>query len=252
VIGRWTSKDPAGQYYSPYIGLGNVPISNVDPDGGYSKAGAFWRNLVRGGNGIYKSGDEWGYNKSDGTSFEVNGKMVNGYSSHFEDRFRKNSTPSTAQNISSVYDPTSLIYDAVVVTAFSNNGTVMKMQSGQKLVFTNDKIIDILKSTGAARKAITIGTVLGSTGTVIGYGGMTLTGIQILQGDKHIIEGGMDITAGIVGILGVGAPGAGTIVSIMYFMATQSNSAHRIYRDPKIVPQDNTFVAPSPKKISFK
>ncbi|MCZ8023359.1 MAG: RHS repeat-associated core domain-containing protein, partial [Cytophagales bacterium] len=35
VIGRWTSKDPAGQYHSPYVGMGNDPSNGTDPDGGY-------------------------------------------------------------------------------------------------------------------------------------------------------------------------------------------------------------------------
>ncbi|BDW93462.1 hypothetical protein MACH07_22940 [Flagellimonas marinaquae] len=33
-IGRWTSPDPYGQFHSPYIGMGNNPISYADPDGG--------------------------------------------------------------------------------------------------------------------------------------------------------------------------------------------------------------------------
>jgi len=33
-IGRWLSPDPAGQYNSPYLGMGNNPISLIDPDGG--------------------------------------------------------------------------------------------------------------------------------------------------------------------------------------------------------------------------
>ncbi|WP_373518418.1 leucine-rich repeat domain-containing protein [Pricia sp.] len=33
-IGRWTSPDPYGQFDSPYIGMGNNPISYSDPDGG--------------------------------------------------------------------------------------------------------------------------------------------------------------------------------------------------------------------------
>jgi RHS repeat-associated protein len=34
VIGRWTATDPAGQYYSPYLSMGNNPANHVDPDGG--------------------------------------------------------------------------------------------------------------------------------------------------------------------------------------------------------------------------
>lgn len=33
-IGRWLTTDPAGQYFSPYLGMGNTPINSVDPDGG--------------------------------------------------------------------------------------------------------------------------------------------------------------------------------------------------------------------------
>lgn len=35
-IGRWLTTDPYGQYASPYLGMGNNPISRIDPDGGYS------------------------------------------------------------------------------------------------------------------------------------------------------------------------------------------------------------------------
>lgn len=35
AIGRWMSTDPYGQYDSPYIGMGNNPVSSVDPDGGF-------------------------------------------------------------------------------------------------------------------------------------------------------------------------------------------------------------------------
>ena len=33
-IGRWLTTDPKGQYSSPYLGMGNNPISLTDPDGG--------------------------------------------------------------------------------------------------------------------------------------------------------------------------------------------------------------------------
>jgi RHS repeat-associated protein len=33
VIGRWTATDPAGQFWSPYNGMGNNPVNGVDPDG---------------------------------------------------------------------------------------------------------------------------------------------------------------------------------------------------------------------------
>ena len=33
-LGRWLTTDPAGQYASPYFGMGNNPINRFDPDGG--------------------------------------------------------------------------------------------------------------------------------------------------------------------------------------------------------------------------
>ena len=32
-IGRWLTTDPAGQYHSPYMAMGNNPLRMVDPDG---------------------------------------------------------------------------------------------------------------------------------------------------------------------------------------------------------------------------
>jgi RHS repeat-associated protein len=33
-FGRWISPDPYGQFASPYVGMGNNPVSGTDPDGG--------------------------------------------------------------------------------------------------------------------------------------------------------------------------------------------------------------------------
>ncbi|MDH5382424.1 MAG: RHS repeat-associated core domain-containing protein [Cyclobacteriaceae bacterium] len=34
VVGRWLSVDPVRQYFSPFLSMGNNPVSRVDPDGG--------------------------------------------------------------------------------------------------------------------------------------------------------------------------------------------------------------------------
>ncbi|MNE34829.1 hypothetical protein D3C80_1285660 [compost metagenome] len=34
AVGRWLTTDPYGQYDSPYVGMGNNPITGVDKDGG--------------------------------------------------------------------------------------------------------------------------------------------------------------------------------------------------------------------------
>ena len=39
-IGRWLTTDPYGQHFSPYLGMGNNPISTIDPDGGTNCGGA--------------------------------------------------------------------------------------------------------------------------------------------------------------------------------------------------------------------
>lgn len=39
AIGRWLTTDPYGQYHSPYVGMGNNPVSGIDADGGWSEEG---------------------------------------------------------------------------------------------------------------------------------------------------------------------------------------------------------------------
>lgn len=69
-IGRWWQIDPKPkESLSPYVSMDNNPVSNIDPMGDYSRFGAWWRNLVDGGSGIYKSGSEWGYNTTDKDGF---------------------------------------------------------------------------------------------------------------------------------------------------------------------------------------
>lgn len=36
AIGRWLTTDPYGQYHSPYVGMGNNPVSGFDVNGGWS------------------------------------------------------------------------------------------------------------------------------------------------------------------------------------------------------------------------
>jgi RHS repeat-associated protein len=53
-LGRWLNPDPKNQYHSPYMGMGNNPVSSTDPDGGYSP-GEF---------DVYYNYSEHQYNKS--------------------------------------------------------------------------------------------------------------------------------------------------------------------------------------------
>ncbi|ALM08806.1 hypothetical protein SB49_14130 [Sediminicola sp. YIK13] len=71
-IGRWLTTDPAGQYSSPYLGMGNDPINSVDPDGGWKwKIFANWarNSAINAGldpGELYKINGEWGFNTGSG------------------------------------------------------------------------------------------------------------------------------------------------------------------------------------------
>lgn len=69
VVARWTASDPAGQYYSPYLGMGNNPLNLIDPDGSWTEFGANWRRSLASFFGyspseVYDSGGEYGFNIS--------------------------------------------------------------------------------------------------------------------------------------------------------------------------------------------
>jgi RHS repeat-associated protein len=54
-IGRWLTTDPAGQFSSPYLGMGNNPVNGIDPDGGTVY------NPVYGSNGTFKGTTKEGF-----------------------------------------------------------------------------------------------------------------------------------------------------------------------------------------------
>ncbi|MCL6219429.1 RHS repeat-associated core domain-containing protein [Zunongwangia pacifica] len=55
-IGRWLTTDPAGQYSSPYLGMGNNPVILRDSDGGYAE-----KNPVYGSDGVYRGNTVEGF-----------------------------------------------------------------------------------------------------------------------------------------------------------------------------------------------
>jgi RHS repeat-associated protein len=72
-IGRWLSVDPDGQFYSPYIGMGNEPIKNTDPDGGWSTHTDDNGNVVA----VYNDGDLGVYRHRAGTTLADIQKVYN-------------------------------------------------------------------------------------------------------------------------------------------------------------------------------
>ena len=60
VVGRWLSTDPYGQYFSPYVGMGNNPANGVDPDGGlFGKLRANVYAFFSGGNVVQDNYGNW-------------------------------------------------------------------------------------------------------------------------------------------------------------------------------------------------
>jgi hypothetical protein len=59
-LGRWLTVDPAGQYYSPYVGMGNNPVSHIDPNGGTDgepggPGKGFWSGVWSGIKSVFSS-----------------------------------------------------------------------------------------------------------------------------------------------------------------------------------------------------
>ncbi|MDR6735567.1 RHS repeat domain-containing protein [Sphingobacterium sp. 2149] len=63
ILARWLTPDPYGQYDSPYVGMGNNPVSGIDVDGGWSKDNI---GINRKGAVVFDDG------KADGNLFLVN------------------------------------------------------------------------------------------------------------------------------------------------------------------------------------
>jgi RHS repeat-associated protein len=54
TTGRWIQPDPYAQHWSPYNGMGNDPVSMIDPDGGWSFSGSLGYGGGGGGTGRVK------------------------------------------------------------------------------------------------------------------------------------------------------------------------------------------------------
>jgi RHS repeat-associated protein len=63
TAGRWIQPDPYDQHWSPYNGMGNNPVSMVDPDGGWSMSSSLGYGGGGGGGcsnyNQYQSGSKW-------------------------------------------------------------------------------------------------------------------------------------------------------------------------------------------------
>ncbi|MBI9035501.1 MAG: hypothetical protein JEZ03_13625 [Bacteroidales bacterium] len=92
-LSRWMVTDPANQYASPYVGMGNSPIMRVDPDGGFDNwASAFLYKLIHGGSiGRNTDDNTWQVGRFDSEgAFEI----VSGrYTGHWDSYAVRSFTP---------------------------------------------------------------------------------------------------------------------------------------------------------------
>ncbi len=111
-LGRWLAPDPAGQFHSPYLGMGNNPVSGVDPDGRYkTEFGARIANFFNRGNGVgYNSiKGEWYYSKGFSVANEagitpVYDGAITRYTRAFSGNLGKDFHSNVTHNINSFID----------------------------------------------------------------------------------------------------------------------------------------------------
>ena len=139
LIGRWMSTDPYNQFASPYLGMGNNPISQTDPDGGYSKFWAKWHAFWTPGvsaSDIYEVDGEWGFNTVDydlgGVVWNVGEKYTNyGYGNPGQGVIRPhqpNFAETLQNNINEAPLPVSVVGNALYGTV--DNAYVSLFQLG--------------------------------------------------------------------------------------------------------------------------
>jgi RHS repeat-associated protein len=115
-IGRWIQKDPASQYHSPYIAMGNNSITSVDPSGGID------HRFDANGNYLGSANDVWWHN----ILFGVRGVVVDG-NGDITQKFR--------------------------FSHFTEDNKSLKEGNIKKLIFVkDDEIIEMLANAGAFNK----------------------------------------------------------------------------------------------------
>jgi RHS repeat-associated protein len=177
-IGRWLSPDPYGQYWSSYLAMGNDPANNTDPDGGWSKLGAWIRNGFSM-EGVYDAGGKkgWGFNTTtfDGagigiTTFNVGkgnygedrGPTISAYEPNFFENAKTiiDVLPMGGDVIGEVlYNTTDELYMSLLQTGKNryhlDGGEAYRDQITDAGVNTLTSIAPISKATSPAYKAVT-------------------------------------------------------------------------------------------------
>ncbi|MBQ20898.1 MAG: hypothetical protein CMD31_09100 [Flavobacteriales bacterium] len=84
-LGRWITTDPANQFYSPYLGMGNIPVTMIDPNGELAWFIPVIIGAYIGGslaNGSYNPGS-WDFGSKKTWGYMAAGAFVGGVSGGF-------------------------------------------------------------------------------------------------------------------------------------------------------------------------
>ncbi len=143
-IGRWLTTDPARQHPSPYLGMGNNPISRIDPDGGED-----WFYDLNG-NLVY---DENVHNQADVDRLYGSGDLLSG-GVYKAATFRENGRLflSNGSIESLIGGETEFWLDAVVINSEPRWLGTARQELGQTEILGsqhNPRILEYLHTTGS-------------------------------------------------------------------------------------------------------
>ena len=194
IIGRWTAMDPKRQFSSGYVGMGNNPVSKVDPDGAYSIFGALWRTIAYRGSFTSKVEDgkrTYGYIKD---GYAQYGNIPSGYNHLYGYK-----APPNDQNIKpyvsiSIGKESTEVFGGVnpkplpPIAPLSGNAGVMLTQDG---AFATPIGGDVSFAYGGSQLSgvsvsLSVGFIIGPTDGLSGWGyyatmGANHVGIQVSQ-----------------------------------------------------------------------
>ncbi len=129
VVGRWITTDPAGQYDSPYVGMGNNPVLRGDPDGGDDSP--IFDSLT----GDFLGVDSEGYN---GDILFMNGSEFNALTNYGTKVLDHNIALSTSKNVLNIQNDYALYRAFDHVSKLTDNiGDIQPMLFNGNVSFSN-------------------------------------------------------------------------------------------------------------------
>lgn len=249
-IGRWLTVDPAGEFYSPYLGMGNNPISIIDPDGRCTKCpnnankGDTYNHSEHGS--LTFDGANWIDNEG---NLALDAVTVIGISKGFKEKLSKTTTLfSIAQGATEQLSNSREVLkaakeDKFLTRALNSKEVLRSYQVGAGGIpkfrgngsVSYDEVLTAAK--GFKIKAGTL-KVLKGTGVLAGVIGTGLS-IHDVGTNGLNIENGADTVVGVIGFV----PGYGWVVVGVYYLAVkplarEGNKAYEWLRDNVRIPTD--------------